>query len=201
MTAIWDAVPIRRCRGVAGRRQARCAFDQLGVSVCPCAGDVDQEEYAAIVERVRRGLDQDPALLLAPLVDRMATHARHRRYEEAGWIRDRYRALARAIDRRRAWQVLQQAGMLWAETASGDGALIERGRLVAAWSASDQPPLVTPTKLDDPAPQTPPTVVAAEEADLVWRWLEKSEARIMDCSAPFSLPLHPVPPLGRLDAA
>jgi DNA polymerase-3 subunit epsilon len=201
MTAIWDAVPIRRCRGPAGKRSARCAFDQLGVSLCPCAGDVDEAEYGAVVERLRLGIEDDPALLLSPLVDRMAAHARDRRYEEAGWVRDRYRSLARAIDRRRAWQVLQQAGMLWAEAPSGDGALIERGRLIAAWGGGEQPPLLAPAHLDQPAPQTPPTVADAEEAHLLWRWLETTGARIIDSSAPFSLPAHPVPPLERLDAA
>jgi DNA polymerase-3 subunit epsilon len=201
MTAIWDAVPIRRCRGGAGKRQARCAFDQLGVAVCPCAGDVDEAEYGAIVERVRRGLNTDPSLLLDPLADRIATHARAQRYEEAGWVRDRYRALARAIDRRRSWQVMQQAGTLWIETSAGDGALIERGRLMTAWSGGEQPPLLARTALEDPPPQTPLTVATAEEAHLIWRWIEKNDARIIDCTAPFSLPVHPVPSLDRLDAA
>ncbi|MGI9649216.1 MAG: hypothetical protein ACR2OI_11910, partial [Acidimicrobiia bacterium] len=114
---------------------------------------------------------------------------------------DRYRALARTIDRRRGWQALQQAGLLWAETAGGDGALIERGHLVAAWSGSAQPPLLAPADLPDDTPQTPPTVAAAEEAHLIWRWLERTDARIVDSTAPFSLPAHPVPALERLDAA
>jgi DNA polymerase-3 subunit epsilon len=201
MTAIWDAVPIRRCRGAPGKRKARCAFDQLGVSVCPCAGDVDEEAYTAIVERIRRGLDEDPAVLLAPLVEKIAAHAREQRYEEAGWLRDRHRALARAIDRRRSWRVLQEAGMLWVETSSGDGALIERGRLVAAWGGGEQPPLLAPADLEDPPPQTPSTVAMAEEAHLVWRWLETNETRIIDSSAPLSLPVHPIQSLERLDAA
>ena len=201
MTAIWDAIPIRRCRGPAGKRSARCAFDQLGVSVCPCAGDVPAEEYAPIADRVRRGLDDDPTLLLEPLIARMTFHARERRYEEAGWVRDRYRALARAIDRRRGWQALQQAGLLWAETAGGDGALIERGRLVAAWSGSEQPPLLAPAELTGSVPQTPPTVALAEEAHLIWRWLERTDARVIDSTAPFSFPRYPVPALERLDAA
>jgi hypothetical protein len=41
----------------------------------------------------------------------------------------------------------------------------------------------------------------AEEAHLVWRWLETNETRIIDSSAPLSLPVHPVPTLERLDAA
>ncbi|MBT8217301.1 MAG: DEDD exonuclease domain-containing protein [Acidimicrobiia bacterium] len=201
MTGIWDAVPIRRCRGAAGTRSARCAFDQLGVSVCPCAGDVSAEEYATVVNIVRRGIEEDPALLLEPLVERMAAHARERRYEEASWVRDRYRALARAIRNRRAWAVLQQAGTLWVEAPDGDGALIERGRLVAAWSGSEQPPLLAPAHLIDPAPQTPPDAASAEEAGLIWRWLERTGARIVDSSGPLSLPVHQVIEIDRLDAA
>ncbi|MBT8202430.1 MAG: GIY-YIG nuclease family protein, partial [Acidimicrobiia bacterium] len=201
MTGIWDAVPIRRCRGAAGKRSARCAFDQLGVSVCPCAGDVSAEEYATVVNIVRRGIEEDPALLLEPLVERMAAHARERRYEEASWVRDRYRALARAIRNRRAWAVLHQAGTLWVEAPDGDGALIERGRLVAAWSGSEQPPLLAPAHLIDPAPQTPPDAASAEEAGLIWRWLERTGARIVDSSGPLSLPVHQVIEIDRLDAA
>ncbi len=201
MNAIWDAVPIRRCRGAAGKRTARCTFDQLGVSVCPCAGGVDPDDYAGIVDRIKRGLAEDPALLLEPLVDRMVAHARGQRYEEAGWVRDRYRALARAIERRRAWRVLQEAGLLWAETLSGDGALVEQGRFVAAWSGNEQPPLLAPVDLDPEPPQTPPTVAAAEEAQLIWKWLDSYDPRIIDSSGPLSLPVRRVPSLDRLDAA
>ena len=91
--------------------------------------------------------------------------------------------------------------MLWAETSSGDGALIERGRLIAAWGGGEQPPLHAPADLEAPAPQTPPTVAVAEEAQLVWRWLETNGTRIIDCTAPLSLPIHPIATLERLNAA
>ncbi|MDH3606079.1 MAG: hypothetical protein OER12_03700, partial [Acidimicrobiia bacterium] len=146
-------------------------------------------------------LSHDPSLLLEPLAERMAAHATDQRYEEAGWVRDRYRALARAIERRRAWGVMQEAGLLWAETSTGDGALVEQGRFVAAWSGSEQPPLLAPADLDPEPPQTPPTVAAAEEAHLIWKWLTNQDPRIIESSGPLSLPRHPVPALDRLDAA
>ena len=55
--------------------------------------------------------------------------------------------------------------------------------------------------LPDPAPQTPPDVASAEEAGLIWRWLERTNARIVDSSGPLSLPVHQVIEIDRLDAA
>ena len=133
----------------------------------------------------------------------MAAHASEQRFEEAGWLRDRYQALARAIERRRAWTALQQAGTLWAENPDGEGALIEQGRLVAAWQAGGQAPLLEPSPVvDDRAPaQTPWSVAEADEAQLVWRWLLRPGVRVIDSTGPLALPRHPVPELDRLDAA
>jgi DNA polymerase-3 subunit epsilon len=203
LTGIWDASPIRRCRGGAGKRRARCAFAQMGVALCPCDGELTEGEYSEVVARVRSGIEHDPTLLLEPLAGRMAAHAREQRFEEAGWLRDRYQALARAIERRRAWTALQQAGTLWAENPDGEGALIEQGRLVAAWQAGGQAPLLEPSPVvDDRAPaQTPWSVAEADEAQLVWRWLLRPGVRVIDSTGPLALPRHPVPELGRLDAA
>ena len=200
LTGIWDATPIRRCRGAAGKRRARCAFAQIGVALCPCDGELKESEYSEVVKRIRDGIEHDPTLLLDPLALRMADHAREQRFEEAGWIRDRYQALAKAIDRRRAWIALQQAGLLWAENMDGEGALIEQGRLVAAWRGHGQAPLLQPNSAEHP-PQTPASVADAEEAQLVWRWLIRPGVRVVDSTGPLALPRHPVPELGRLDAA
>ncbi|NIS00418.1 MAG: endonuclease, partial [Gemmatimonadetes bacterium] len=200
LTGIWDAAPIRRCRGGAGKRRAGCAFAQLGVALCPCDGRLAEAEYSEVVERVRCGIELEPTLLLDPLALRMAAHAVEQRYEEAGWLRDRYQALARAIERRRAWLALQQAGGLWAENVNGEGALIERGRLVAAWSVGGQAPLLEPRPEDD-SPQTPATVAEAEEAQLIWRWLQQPGVRVVDSTGPLALPRHPVPELSGLDVA
>ena len=83
--------------------------------MCPCDGDVDDAEYAAVVRTIRAGIETDPELLLAPLVERMNERARQERFEDAAAARDRYQALAIALDRRRNWQTLQAAGRLWAE--------------------------------------------------------------------------------------
>src|SRR5205814_896685 len=52
--AIESAVPLRRCTAKPGRqpRSGPCAPAQLGVALCPCAGQASEAEYAAIVELV-----------------------------------------------------------------------------------------------------------------------------------------------------
>jgi DNA polymerase-3 subunit epsilon len=122
------------------------------------------------------------------------------RFEEAGWARDRYQALARAIDRRRAWTALQEVGVLWAENPDGEGALIEQGRLVATWPAEGQAPLLQPNP-GTAAAQTPASVSDAEEAHLIWRWLLQPGVRVVDSTGPLAVPRHPVPELERLDVA
>lgn len=199
VAALWDALPIRRCTGPPGKREGRCAFSQLGVALCPCAGDLSEAEYRPVVDRLIAGIAADPVLLLRPLAEKMAAHSGAHRFEEAGWVRDRYRALARAIERRHAWQALQQAGLLWAEDGESNGALIERGRLVAAWQANAQPPL-TGIEPEQSVPQVPPSVGEAEEAHLVWRWLNRDAVRIVDTTSPLMLPASGVPDVADLVA-
>ncbi|MBN2114663.1 MAG: DEDD exonuclease domain-containing protein [Acidimicrobiia bacterium] len=197
--AVWDALPLRRCSGPPGRRAAPCAAAQLGVALCPCDGTLDPAAYQPVVERLVAGVEDDPALLLRPLADKVTTLARDGRFEEAGWVRDRHHALARALERRRAWQALARAGLICAEHPEGGGALIDHGRLVSSWDGS-RPPLLP---LPDTAPGTPPEVPAdpgdAEEADIVWRWLAKPGVRLLEASGELALPARPVARLERVD--
>ena len=195
MTALWDAVPIRRCSGRPGTRGGACAFAQLGVAVCPCDGSLSESDYRPVVERLLASIEHNPQLLLAPLQDKMTELALQQRFEEAGWMRDRYRALARSLERRRAWQTLNQAGLLWTETAGGDGAIIERGRLTFAWSGGNRPAFFPAGDLESAWPQVPPTVQDAEEAHLIWQWLTRSGALLIDASQPLHMPVARIPEL------
>jgi DNA polymerase-3 subunit epsilon len=194
MTALWDAVPIRRCSARPGTRDAPCAAAQLGVAICPCDGSLSEADYSPVVAKIRTGIVDTPALLLEPLAGKMSEMAALQRYEEAAWLRDRYRALARALRRRREWQTLNRAGLVWAESADGDGAVIDRGRLRIAWN-DRQGPSLGPTGVDlpDSWPQTPPSVGVAEEVHLVWQWLASSAARLMDATGPLVMPATPIP--------
>jgi DNA polymerase-3 subunit epsilon len=198
MHAIWDAVPLRRCLTRGGNRSAACNYAQLGVAICPCDGSVAEEDYAAVVAQLEHGVITDPETLLAPLTQRMITHARNERFEDAATLRDRHGALGRSLERRRAWQALQGAGMLWAEDGDGDSVLIDHGRLAAAWRAPGSPPLLRITGLDDVLDSVPPSVAVAEEAHLLWRWLDRPGVQIVDATNPLALPATPVPRLETL---
>jgi hypothetical protein len=117
--------------------------------------------------------------------------ARARRFEEAADARDRHTALAAALDRRRIWSALQLAGSLWAEDADGDGIMVEAGRLSASWNSTQAPPLFRAAPPEGPA-GVAPSVEAAEEAHLIWRWLGRPGVEIVDCSGILALPVLPV---------
>lgn len=196
LEALWDAVPVRRCTHPPGSRPGPCSFAQMGAALCPCDGRLTPEEYAPIVDRLRAGIDRDPRLLLEPLEARIGLLAREQRFEEAGWVRDRHRALAQALERRRAWRAMQEAGMLRLEGRDG-GALVERGRLVAAWPHGSHPPLLPPAVPADPD-EVARSAVDAEEAHLVWRWLETGATSLVEATGPLALPASPVPRLTRI---
>ncbi len=190
MHALWDAVPIRRCIGSGGH--AACRFAQLGVALCPCDGKVEMGRYRAAVDELLTGLHHDPSRVLDPLVVRMRRLAGRCDYEEAAELRDRYRALARALETRRAWQALTAAGGIWAEDAEGASIMVDHGTLAAAWQHPDPPPLLPAITVEETAPATPPSVAAAEEMWLLWRWLDRAGVRIVDSSAPLLTPMQPV---------
>ena len=195
--AIWDAVPIRRCTHPPGSRSAPCVFAQLGAALCPCDGSLSESDYAPIVDRLVAGVEHDPALLLEPLGRKITEHARAARFEEAAWVRDRHRALARTLERRRAWAALQRAGTIRATGPDG-GALIDRGRLLLSWPDGNRPPLLPRTEPDHPLVDVARSVMDSEEAHLVWRWLTGEGVTLEDADGPLGLPAHPVRQLERI---
>ncbi|MDF1594594.1 MAG: DEDD exonuclease domain-containing protein [Acidimicrobiia bacterium] len=192
INALWDATQIRRCAGRPGSRQGPCAPAQLGVALCPCDGTLDESRYSEVVALLLAGVDTNASLLLGPLEDRMLEHSAAARFEEAGWLRDRHRSLARAINRRHAWQALSGGGVMMIEDAHGDGAMIEQGRLISAWSAVQRPLVPTPALPDAPPPEVPPSVADAEEAHLVWQWLQRAGVKLIDATGALSLPVQRV---------
>ena len=181
--AIWDALPIRRCTGAPATRSAPCAAAQLGTAMCPCDGSLDPAEYRHVVECLLTAVGSDPSPLLDPLADGVATLAAAERYEEAGWRRDRHHALALALERRRAWTAMQAAGTIHAVSGDGrDAALIERGRLVAAWADGCRPLFSAAADPGAHAPALPTDLTDAEEARLVWRWLTSGRVVLVEAT-------------------
>jgi len=193
--AIWDAVPIRRCRGAAGSRPAKCAPAQMGVAECPCDGALDPDRYRLIVDEVIRAFDGRPSALPGRLVDRMARLARDQRYEEAAWTRDRHDALVRALRRRWEWHSLARAGWMELEQPDGTLVIIDHGAFVETLPIGGVQSMAQPPPAPGPTPQVPSSVAAAEEAALIWKWLGKSRLRLMTVSGELSYPIARVEPL------
>lgn len=192
--AIWDAIPLRRCVGSGGRG---CRFAELGVAVCPCDGSVDPADYRRLTDAILTGIDAEPGVILDPLRARMEALAAAQRFEEAAEIRDRYRALGRALETRRMWRRLTAAGMVWAEDDTGETVAIDGASLAEAWVSPSPPPLLAPAPATQLPTETPPTPLAAEELRLLWKWLDRPGVSVTHSTAPF-VPGSPVPVAIRL---
>jgi DNA polymerase-3 subunit epsilon len=196
--ALWEATMIRRCSTRPGSRSGCCAPAQMGVALCPCDGRLDPTAYREVVDQLIHGITRRPSLLLEPLVARMGRLSSELRYEEAGWARDRHDALARAIEVTRSWIALGALGIAELEGDDGSHVVVDHGRLVCSWKEGSSPPL-------RPAPDTgerqgwdvPESVENAEEARLIWTWMQATAIRIVEASGTLSLPAEPVVRLGR----
>ena len=197
--AIHTSVPLRRCTSRPGRRGARdapCTAAQLGVSMCPCTGSITAADYAPVVERAVRGLTTEPDLLLAPLADRITALAADERFEEAADVRDRADALAAALRRQRRYDQLRRAGRVRLELADGSGALLDGGRLVAAWAPGELPLGSTsitadtladagtgsepdPMLFDGPCTMVPLPRELADELGAIASWLDRSAPSVV----------------------
>ncbi len=193
--AIWDAIPIRRCRTRPGGRTGACAPAQMGLAMCPCDGALDRRLYAEVVNRLLASIDGDPEILTGPIVERMTRLAQDQRYEEAGWARDRHDALVRALETRWDWASLAGAGWVELEQPDGTIVVIDQARLVET-----RPPGATlafrPPSIVPPVTEVAPSVEAAEEAAILWRWLRSQPIRLLDCTGDFAYPAHRIARLG-----
>lgn len=192
VTAIWDAIPIRRCRSRPGSRTGKCAPAQMGLANCPCDGTLDENQYARVVAELIEAVTARPQRLLTGLADRMSRFAKEQRYEEAAQTRDRHDALVRALHLRWEWEALTSAGWLELEHSDGTVAIIDHGVLVETRGPGTPPRLRR--SVPDPTESSPvaPSVESADEARLIWRWVTNAEIRILECSGTFSYPREQV---------
>lgn len=200
LTALWDASPIRRCRGRPGSQIGKCAPAQLGIAHCPCDGELSKSEYRLVVDRLLAGLRDNPELLLQPLIGRMAELADKQRYEEAGWLRDRHDALARALQVRSHWRALTTAGLIRLEDRDGRVITIDHGRFVESLPPGSKPALPASAG-EDVTPEVPPDLQFAEEVRIVWRWLENEPLRLISTTGILALPRRRIVQLQTVRAA
>ena len=114
--ALHSVFPLRRCTTRLGRtfqpqlNAIMCTPAQLGVAMCPCAGNADAGHYAAAVAKTVQAMTTSPDLVIIALQARLATLSAARRYEEAGQVRDRAMAFSNAVRRQRLTDRLREAG-------------------------------------------------------------------------------------------
>ena len=187
--AIEMAAPLRRCTQRPGRvpRNWPCVPAQLGVAACPCAGTISDAGYAAVIERVVRGLTVEPALLLEPLEARMHALAVAERFEEAADVRDAAGALARALHRQRRLDGLRRAGRVEVAGPDGHDSVLDCGRLLRPGTLLDTAEFVDPNL---PLPRH-----LADELNCVGTWLdaEAGRLRLLHCEGELASSLPRLP--------
>ncbi|MGI9584198.1 MAG: DEDD exonuclease domain-containing protein [Acidimicrobiia bacterium] len=188
MHAIWDASTIRRCSS-KGRG---CDYAQLGIAVCPCDGSVSEASYRAIVDELLEGLSSRPERLIAATSARLQALVANQRFEEAASCRDGWETLARALRRQRLWSSLQRAGTIVA-ARDGVNLMVRHGAMAATWKEGAPPPLFT--EVDQPQKEYADSMLAMDEASLLWDWLMDDDTTIVSVSDRLASPSRPVPQL------
>jgi DNA polymerase-3 subunit epsilon len=206
--AIQSVVPLRRCSTRLGRSYTpapgatSCSAAQLGVAMCPCAGEADPVRYAVAVSTVVAALTEAPHLVLEPLHRRIEALAVERRYEEAALARDRAAAFATAVKRQRMADQLRAAGDTGVQI--GSTVLHLTGGVLAGVRRDGQ--LLGTLDLPAPAVPVPPAPLPRHAADEVWclaRAIQRnaSRARLLWCDGEWAWPSTPVGELTRLRVA
>jgi hypothetical protein len=143
------------------------------------------------------GLTVRPDRLLDPLARKLAALAGAHRYEEAAVVRDQWTALAGALHRQQRFDALRRAGTVAVEVPGEGGAVIDEGRLVAAWG----PGQCVPDMTAGPATNDPLSLSWADELALVTGWIDERWDRLrvldggagLDWPAPYLSPFDPRP--------
>ena len=157
--AIESVLPLRRCRhrGTAGSASA---------PTCPCAG-ADAASYRRSCDVLRDAVAGAPELLLDPISARARTMVAQGRDAEAAILRARGEALARALDQEREVDELRRMGRVIVELPGGAGAILDAGRLEAAWQEGS--PALPPEPTIEPSPSRS-SGQDDEEVAYVARW-------------------------------
>jgi DNA polymerase-3 subunit epsilon len=176
--ALEEAFAIRRCTRAMGTatRFAPCALADMGRCLAPCDGRTEPEAYHGLVGALTAAL-ADPAALLRTLEDRMRALAAQDRFEEAALARDRLRAIAEALWRRRV-ETWLTAGALRVRAPTGSLLALRRGALTTALDAAPPP------GLDPPCPRE-----RADELAAVRSWICRHTPRVEACDVAPSEPV------------
>lgn len=96
LDALYRIFPLKTCNRVFPRdigKERPCLNYYIGRCIGPCRGDVKQEDYRALIDKVVRFLEGHYNELLSDLKREMKEAADNLEFEKAAELRDRYAAL------------------------------------------------------------------------------------------------------------
>ena len=196
--AVHEILPLRQCTKRLSGSSSACALLDIGRCGGPCVGQQDVEAYAVVVaecEAIFRG-DARPGA--ERLQARLAELARQERFEDAATVRDRFLQLIRAAARAQRIAPLTAAPELVAARRHHEGGwelvCVRHGRLAGtAVSPRGADPMVHVATLrataEVVAPEEGRLPALPEETELVLRWLEQQDVRIVDLEGVWSCPV------------
>ncbi len=93
LALIEKLFPLRKCRGPLKKRAHPCIYYHIGRCSAPCAGRISAEDYAQIVEKIKKLLRGDSRWLQKELSQNMKQAARELHFEKAAHYRDQLHAV------------------------------------------------------------------------------------------------------------
>ncbi|NUR08894.1 MAG: DEDD exonuclease domain-containing protein [Nocardioidaceae bacterium] len=200
MAAIHEAFPIRQCGGRMPKVPAlsACALAEMGKCLSPCNGSVSNDDYTAVVDRLRASLLADPDTVVSTVTRRMSALASAQRFEDAGSWRDRLVAFLRGAARTQRIGALTRCPEVVAARRD-DGRwtvhVIRHGRLAASGvipSGAHAGEYVRQLRgsADTVLPGFGPTpATTAEETEKILRWLESDGVRLVHVDGEWTCPV------------
>ncbi len=194
--AIQSVLPLRRCSARLGVNHVPapdatpCSAAQIGVAMCPCAGDADRRAYDAAVATAAAAFAGTADPIEAGLTERMMTLAAAQRFEEAALVRDRLAALQTALHRHRLAQALLRAGRCTVRHGERSW-VIDGGRLIETTMTGSAGAALPVTPPDPPADGRTLGRRNIDEALVLAKHFEKHAARleIESCDGAWTFPV------------
>jgi DNA polymerase-3 subunit epsilon len=201
VAAVHEVVPIRQCvqRLSPGRPVGACALFDMGRCGAPCSGAQSVEEYAAVAAEAAVALSGDSRGIVRALRARMVALAEQERFEDAGALRDRLLSLVRGMARtQRIGPLAAMPEVVAARRAPTGGwelVCVRHGRFagsVVSPRGADPMPYVEALRLSAEVvgpPAVPAPAATPEETEVVLRWLEGPDVRIVDLDGAWTCPV------------
>lgn len=92
--------PLRRCNDRAMKNRVRpCLYHHIGLCLAPCSGNVSQEEYFSIIQKVELFLSGKSRELVEHITQKMEEASEKMEFEEAAKLRDQRIAIEKTIEK------------------------------------------------------------------------------------------------------